>query len=138
VKRVIILLSVITVLLSVSALTQVPGIINYQGRVVDAGTNFDGTGQFKYVAGLDPTNSASVFVLKIANVAGQPSQKNLIFNPEVSGRTYTPQFRTNLVTGSWVTPTGIGGPTTNIDQVTITDLNAVEPQKFYRVDISLP
>jgi hypothetical protein len=101
----------------------------------------DGTSQnnlFKYTAGLDPTNPASVFVLKIASVTGQPAQKNLIFNPEVSGRTYTPQFRTNFVTGSWATLTGIGGPTTNINQVTITDLNATQLNKFYRIDISLP
>ncbi len=101
----------------------------------------DGTGQnnlFKYVAGLDPTNRASVFVLQIQNVNGQPSQKNLIFNPEVSGRTYTPQFRTNLVSGVWATLTGIGGPTTNVNQVTVTDLNAIKAQKFYRIDISLP
>ena len=42
--------------------------------------DFTGTGQnnlFKYVAGLDPTNPASVFVLKVANVAGQPTQKLL-------------------------------------------------------------
>ena len=31
-----------------SLLAQVPGIINYQGRVAVGGTNFDGTGQFKF------------------------------------------------------------------------------------------
>jgi hypothetical protein len=31
-----------------AASAQVPGIINYQGRVTVAGTNFDGTGQFKF------------------------------------------------------------------------------------------
>ena len=31
-----------------SAMAQVPGIINYQGRVVVNGTNFDGTGQFQF------------------------------------------------------------------------------------------
>lgn len=101
----------------------------------------DGTGQnnlFKYVAGLDPTNPASVFVLQIASVNGQPNQKNLIFNPEVSDRTYTPQFRTNLLTGTWATLTGIGGPVTNVNQVTVTDLSATTTSKFYRIDISLP
>ena len=29
-----------------TASAQVPGIINYQGRVTVGGTNFDGTGQF--------------------------------------------------------------------------------------------
>jgi hypothetical protein len=101
----------------------------------------DGTGQnnlFKYVAGLDPTNPASVFVLKVASVTGQPSQKNLLFNPVAGGRTYTPQFRTDMVTSAWATLTGFSGPTTNINQVTLTDLSATQTQKFYRIDISLP
>jgi hypothetical protein len=101
----------------------------------------DATGQknlFKYVAGLDPTNPASVFVLKIANVTGQPTQKNLIFNPLATGRTYTTQFTTNLVGTTYATLPGIGGPTTNGTEVTVTDLNAVEKQKFYRIRISLP
>lgn len=101
----------------------------------------DGTGQnnlFKYVAGLDPTNPASIFLLKIASVAGQPSQKNLIFNPLATGRTYTPQFRTNLVSGTFANLTGFSGPATNINQVTVTDLSATQTSKFYRVHISLP
>jgi hypothetical protein len=32
----------------ISSFAQVPGIINYQGRVTVAGTNFDGTGLFKF------------------------------------------------------------------------------------------
>ena len=101
----------------------------------------DGTGQnnlFKYTAGLDPTNPASVFILKIASVTGQPTQKNLIFKPWASGRTYTTEYRTNLVFGSYGTLTGYGGPQTNITEVTVTDLNAVEQQKFYRIRISYP
>jgi hypothetical protein len=43
-----ILLLVAQASLLVSARAQVPGIINYQGRVIDAGTNFNGTGQFKF------------------------------------------------------------------------------------------
>jgi hypothetical protein len=106
-----------------------------------AGADADGTGQnnlFKYVAGLDPTNPASIFILKIASVPGQPSRKNLIYNPIADGRTYTPQFRTNLVTGAWTTLSGISGPVTNITQATVTDLGATNQTKFYRIDISLP
>ncbi len=33
---------------TLTARAQVPGIINYQGRVAVAGTNFDGTGQFQF------------------------------------------------------------------------------------------
>jgi len=103
----------------------------------------DRTGQnnfFKFVAGLNPTNPASVFVLKVAPVVGQPTQKALTYNPILIGfgQTYTPQFRTNLLTGTWATLTGISGPVTNINQVTVTDLSATQTQKFYRIDISLP
>jgi hypothetical protein len=100
-----------------------------------------GTGQnnlFKYTAGLDPTSSASIFVLKIDPVLNQPIQKNLLFNPVVSGRTYTPEFSTDLTLGGWSPLTGYAGPETNGNQATITDLNAIEPQKFYRIRISLP
>jgi hypothetical protein len=102
----------------------------------------DGTGQnnlFKYVAGLDPTNPASVFVLMIASVTGQPNQRNLIYTPIASERTYTLQFCTNLTSGAWAALTGFSGPTTNINnQVTVTDLSASTRSKFYRIDISLP
>ncbi|MGO9245664.1 MAG: hypothetical protein ACLPT4_04735 [Verrucomicrobiia bacterium] len=38
----------LAIVLTISAHAQVPGIINYQGRIVDNGTNFDGTGQFQF------------------------------------------------------------------------------------------
>ena len=99
----------------------------------------DGTGQnnlFKYVAGLDPTNSASAFVLSDQNLNGQ--QLNRIYGPIAAGRIYTPQFRTNLVSGVWETLTGFSGPTTNNNQATITDLNATDTSRFCRIGISLP
>jgi len=101
----------------------------------------DGTGQnnvFKYVAGLDPTNPASIFVLKIASVNGQPNEKNLIFHPIVGGRTYTVQFSTNLVSAAYTNLTGFSGPQTNVNEVTVTDLDATTPARFYRIDINLP
>lgn len=100
-----------------------------------------GTGQnnlFKYVAGLDPTNPASVFVLQIASVTGQPSQQNLLYNPVAIGRTYTVQFNTGMLTNGWSSLGGYGGPVTNGSQVTVTDLNATQTNKFYRVSITLP
>ena len=101
----------------------------------------DHTGQnnlFKYVAGLNPTNPTSVFTLKIAGVAGQSNQKNLIYNPVVAGRTYTVQSNTNLVGGVYTNLTASSGPQTNGTQATVTDLNATQSTKFYRVHISLP
>ena len=38
----------LSIALTYTASAQVPGIINYQGRVTVAGTNYDGTGQFKF------------------------------------------------------------------------------------------
>jgi len=100
----------------------------------------DGTGQdnlFKYVAGLDPTNRASVFVLEPAATPGQPNQFSLLFHPIAAGRSYTPQYTTDLVSGVWLPLTGYAGPVTNGSQVMITDLNAIQTTKFYRIDIQL-
>jgi hypothetical protein len=99
-----------------------------------------GTGQnnlFKYLAGLDPTNAASMFKLRIAAVTNQPTWKNLIFTPRYDGRTYTPMYRTNLLTGSWVALTNTN-TSDNAATRTITDLGATQPQKFYRIQISIP
>ena len=106
-----------------------------------AGVDADGTGQnklFKYVAGLDPTNPSSLFIFQVATVTNQPAQDNLLFNPLANGRTYTPQFNTDLVNGTWLPLPGYLGPVTNGNQATITDTNATGPNKFYRLDISLP
>jgi Concanavalin A-like lectin/glucanases superfamily/Putative binding domain, N-terminal len=103
--------------------------------------DFDGTGQnnlFKYVTGLDPTDPTSVFYLQIANVTNQAAQQNLLFNPLASGRKYTPQYSTDLVSGIWLLLAGYSGPVTNGNQVTITDLNATQSRKFYRIDITYP
>ena len=72
-----------------------------------------GTGQnnlFKYVAGLDPTNRASVFKLRVENVVGQPNQKKLTFLPWAGARAYTPEFRTDLRGGGYVALGGYSGP----------------------------
>jgi hypothetical protein len=104
----------------------------------------DGTGQnnfFKFVAGLNPTNPASVFVVSIAPVAGQPTQETLMYNPIVvgSGQVYTVEFLTNLTGGAtYTTLTTTSALTTNGSQVSVTDLSATQTQKFYRVNISLP
>lgn len=100
-----------------------------------------GSGQdnlFKYIAGLDPTNPASIFVLTIAAVPGQPAQKNLIFHPIAEGRTYSVEFTTNLTGNLATTLSNLGGPLTNAQQVTVTDLDASQPAKYYHVNISFP
>ena len=101
----------------------------------------DGTGQnnfFKYTAGLDPTNPASVFIIKPASVQNLSGQFSLQFTPVVAGRNYTPQYSLNLGSGVWQPLTNYTGPVTNGTQVTLTDMSATQTQKFYRIDISLP
>lgn len=105
-----------------------------------ATADLTGTGQnnlFKYVAGLDPTNPASVFRLRIATVPDQPNQKSLVFTPRYDGRTYTPMYRTNLLAGTWLPLTNTN-TADNATERTITDLDASQPQKFYRIQISVP
>ncbi len=104
-------------------------------------TDVTGTGQdnfFKYVAGLDPTNKTSVFQLKLVSVAGSPNQNNLMLAPCFSNRTYIPQFRTNLLVGTWQTLTNATAASGSGTEWTITDLTAGEPTKFYRIQISYP
>jgi beta-glucanase (GH16 family) len=120
--------------------------VQYFGSTTNPATapniDADGTGQnnqFKYVAGLDPTNPASVFVLDIVTDTNQSTWQDLTFEPMAAGRTYTLQFSTDLVEGVWMPLTTYTGPVTNGGtQVTITDTNAVLPQEFYRIQISSP
>ncbi|HVM59504.1 MAG TPA: protease pro-enzyme activation domain-containing protein [Verrucomicrobiae bacterium] len=106
-----------------------------------AGADADGTGQnnsFKYVAGLDPTNPSSVFLLAISTVTNQPADLELQFFPMANGRIYTPQFSTDLVGGVWLPLTTYIGPATNGDRISVTDTNPLPPGEFYRIEISLP
>ena len=107
-----------------------------------AGPNADppGGGQnnlFKYIAGLNPLDANSRFVLNIAAVPGQPAQERIIFSPRFTDRTYTVKVRTDLLTGTWQPLTG----TTQADngtQRTVTDTGATEDRKFYRIEITKP
>ncbi len=66
------------------------------------------------------------------------AQPTVQFSPLLAGRTYTPQFSTDLVSGVWLPLTTVIGPVTNGNQVSITDIKATQPAKFYRIDISKP
>lgn len=101
--------------------------------------DFDGTGQtnfFKYIAGLNPLDPNSRFLLRVDPVPGQPSRKDLTFSPLAAGRTYEVKSSTSL-TGAWqalgaFTTTEVG------NQRTITDLEATGARKFYHVEITKP
>ena len=99
-----------------------------------------GTGQnnmFKYIAGLDPTNPASVFQFRIEPVSGQPNQKRLVFSPCLNDRTYTPLFKTNLLLDSWQ-PLESTSVIDNSTERIITDTNATDNTRFYRIQIMYP
>jgi PKD repeat protein len=101
----------------------------------------DGTGQhnfFKYTAGLDPTNPASVFVIKPSRIQNLPGQFSFQFTPVVAGRIYAPHYSLDPGSGVWQSLTNYAGPVTNGDEVTVTDLSATNQSKYYRIDISLP
>lgn len=104
------------------------------------GVDADGDGQdnlFEYAAGVVPTNAASVFALRIEPIAGQPHQQKLIFTPRFAGRIYTPEYRTNLMTGGYQPLTGVSTSDNGLER-TVTDVNANEPQRFYRIKIDYP
>jgi hypothetical protein len=100
----------------------------------------DGDGQnnaFEETAGLIPTDAQSRFSLSVAPVSGQPTQKDVIFEPIVAGRTYTVMTSPDLTPGSWDSLTG-GSASDDGDERTVTDTAASETKKFYRVEIVKP
>jgi hypothetical protein len=110
----------------------------------NAGPNvdFDGTGQsnlFKYVAGLNPLDPTSRFTVQSQPVNAQPLQKNILFQPLVTGRVYVVQYNTSIASGggTWTTLTNISS-IDNGSVRTVTDLNASDPERFYRVQITKP
>jgi hypothetical protein len=94
------------------------------------------TNLFEFTAGLVPTDPASLFELRIEPVAGQPSRRNIIFSPRFTDRSYSVRFAGGL--------DGIWGPLEDFAESdaglerTVTDLDAADPAKFYRIEITKP
>jgi hypothetical protein len=108
-----------------------------------AGPNADptGTGQnnwLKYVAGLDPTNPASRFVVTAAAITHPTPGFGLTYGPLAPGRTYRPWSCTNLAAPHWTILAAYLGPVTNAGNATLTDTNLPLPARFYRLSISYP
>jgi hypothetical protein len=104
----------------------------------DPAADADGTGQnncFKYVAGLNPTNPASLFMRQVALASNLPSVN---FGPLMSNRLYILQRSTNLLHGGWEPLATLTGPPTNSNRMTLADTNPTPSARFYRVNISLP
>ncbi len=102
---------------------------------VDADGNGE-TNLFKYLAGLNPLDPASHFMLFDSTVSGQPSQKQIIFSPVIAGRTYTVQYKDVLTAALW-TPLPSQSYLDDGGVRTVTDPNATGT-RFYRVQISKP
>ena len=56
--------------MAVSLVAQVPQLINYQGRIAVAGTNFDGSGQFKFALVNGGSNTSTTATAIPANQGG--------------------------------------------------------------------
>ncbi|MCG3149152.1 MAG: hypothetical protein PCFJNLEI_02611 [Verrucomicrobiae bacterium] len=98
------------------------------------------TGQdnrFKYVAGIDPTNTTAVFHQQLASVPGQPDQMQLTFAPRWPDRSYVPEYSLDLVDGGYAPLTNCS-TNDNGTWRTITDLSATGSKKFYRLKITYP
>jgi hypothetical protein len=95
----------------------------------------DGDGQnnhFEFVAGLIPTDPLSRFLLRVEPVAGEPTHKRLVFSPRFDDRNYDILTSTSLLGLS-------GGIVSDIGtERSVTDTNATEGKKFYRVGITKP
>ncbi len=108
--------------------------------LADPGLDPDGDRQsnfFEYVAGLIPTNNASQFRLTITDVPGTPDHKNVTFTPRFADRNYSVEYRVDPDQGIFIPLTGSIIDDNGI-QRTITDQNAINNTRFYRVQISLP
>ncbi len=76
------------------------------------------------------------FDLQFAPVAGQPGQVSFTFGPIYAGRTYTPEFCTDLAAGNWQPLTTTSAPVDANGRRTIIDLAASGSRKFYRVKLA--
>ena len=91
------------------------------------------TNGFEYSASLNPTAAGSRFSFTVQPVPGQPTRKNIVFNPRYDTATYTVEASTDL--SHW-SPLTSFATTDSGTQRTVTDLAATQANKFYRVLIT--
>lgn len=100
----------------------------------------DGSGEtnyFKHITGLVPFDPTSRFTTNVQPVSGQSGQSQIIFNPVVSGRTYTVQYKNKLTDPTWSNFSGVPSSDTGTTR-TVTDTGVLGVARFYRVQISMP
>jgi hypothetical protein len=111
----------------------------YQLTQVPEGDD-DGDGNsnyFEFVAGLVPTNAASVFKTTAAPSSGQARQLTIVFSPIISGRTYKVKCSDSLAPGTW---TELVNPIVSdaADVRTVIDSSAPGDRRFYVIEITTP
>ena len=111
---------------------------NNPSGLASADPDHDGqNNSYEEMVGSIPTDGNSFFRFRIEPVPGHADRKNLIFSPRIGGRTYTLEARTDLAAGAYgaVSPVVVSdvGP-----ERTVTDIDAIETNKFYRVVITKP
>ena len=100
----------------------------------------DGDGQnnyFEYFATSNPMDPLSLFRLRIQTVEGRPTHRKIIFSPRSPAREYQVEYKLDLAAGAFA-PLAGGTVSDNGDERTVTDENATEDHRFYRVGISIP
>src|ERR1035437_4036667 len=102
--------------LILTAHAQVPGIINYQGRVSVSGTNFNGTGQFSFALVGGGNNNAQTATASVSGLDGTNGIAGIAVTFGGSGYTSVPTVTIMDSTGSNATATAYvgGGVVTNI------------------------
>jgi len=104
-----------------------------------AGPDIDGDGdgddnRFEFDAGVDPTDPLSRFRLSIHPVPGQPTHRELVFSPRLADRSYAVEMSEDVAT-PWL-PLGSSNQSDLDEQRTVTDLDATDLLRFYRVLIT--
>ncbi len=111
--------------------------INNSGVIVGVGYYNGALGNPRVIRLTKAVDPAANTLLSISAVPGQPSQKALTFSPLVAGRTYTPQYSSEIAPGDWQ-------PLMNTTQIdnglsrTVIDLNSAADRRFYRIQVSPP
>jgi hypothetical protein len=93
--------------------------------------------RFEYVAGTIPTDFNSRFRFRIEAVPGISTNQDLVFSPRFPSRTYWAEFRTSADAGLFV-PVPVTATSDAGSERTITDLQATDPARFYRIGITYP
>jgi hypothetical protein len=97
----------------------------------------DQSNQFEFATGINPTDPVSRFRISTAPVAGQPGQMNVVFSPRWPDRTYTVLTSSTMESDGWSLLTG-AIVSDNGNERTVTDPNASQSMKFYRVQVVKP